>query len=110
MLQTTSPGQAIRTQPYSTEADGYSWRCYGEATFVSEDAWSLATTASMLMRQYSALSERRVFLVKRLGFWTVPGMRVMAPSSEWDAQQWDAQQWDQVLGWIRVSYQPPSFL
>ncbi|KAI7449089.1 hypothetical protein KC336_g612 [Hortaea werneckii] len=69
----------------------------GRATFVSEDAWSLATTASMLMRQYSALSERRVFLVKRLGFWTVPGMRVMAPSSEWDAQQWDAQQWDQVL-------------
>ncbi|KAI7456587.1 hypothetical protein KC368_g57 [Hortaea werneckii] len=69
----------------------------GRATFVSEDAWSLATTASMLMRQYSALSERRVFLVKRLGFWTVPGMRVMAPSSEWDAQQWDAQQWDQRL-------------
>ncbi|KAI7508615.1 hypothetical protein KC364_g50 [Hortaea werneckii] len=60
----------------------------GMATFVSEDAWSLATTASMLRRQYSASSERRVFLVMRLGFWTVPGMRMMARSSEWDAQEW----------------------
>ncbi|KAI7360389.1 hypothetical protein KC354_g8920 [Hortaea werneckii] len=61
----------------------------GRATFISEDAWSLATTASMLRRQYSALSERRVFLVKRLGFWTIAGMRMMARPSAWDEQQWD---------------------